>query len=566
MHTVLRIPELLHFIFEQSSRKDNIQNALVCKQWSEIALDVVWHDVDSLAALFNLLSPVVKAPVNWFPHVYSFDFRTEPTANDWERFEKLYSHRIRRLALSDKGNCDFTSILQRVARDRPPRPLLPNLRELGCSGKSIQKHLVLFMHEGVRRATISCLSDSMLVLGILEQFRFITPNLMHLEVCFTPRDGDTARLVDIVKHMLHLETVSLPMHQDSCMLFARLSRLKRLKTLNLTSPYVDGPMPDCPLRVDLLQSLQHLELAVDYELATRSLQHDMPSLRSIIICSDHIESPDHFRQLASAIANACRDITTVHLTFNRKPYHLAEINFPLKSFVSVADIEPLFQCKSISDLKITHLYALNEVHANAGKLGLNFPGLRSLVLNPNGSNPAKYRIKPSARVLLRIAKSCPNIEHLGIPFSTSALDNDISCVLHNLQTLDVGVSEVREEIQTALFFSEILPPKCKILWDQSYIQKSAQLWRNVQNAFPRLAERARLTRRTLDSKKKLQTKLKFAEERLKSVVVLEDKVLVLTRELERERAKNASFSIEGLEVDTTVDGAGDTCALSFEST
>jgi len=57
---VTSAPELLRLLFEYSSREDNIQNAAVCRTWSEVSLDVLWHDVDELRAFFNTLSPIIK--------------------------------------------------------------------------------------------------------------------------------------------------------------------------------------------------------------------------------------------------------------------------------------------------------------------------------------------------------------------------------------------------------------------------------------------------------------------------------------------------------------------------
>jgi hypothetical protein len=58
-HRVLFIPELLDIIFNFLDRDANVANACVCKRWSEIALDVVWKEVDDLLHLFRLLKPIV---------------------------------------------------------------------------------------------------------------------------------------------------------------------------------------------------------------------------------------------------------------------------------------------------------------------------------------------------------------------------------------------------------------------------------------------------------------------------------------------------------------------------
>jgi F-box-like len=61
MHRVLGIPELLDMVFRFLDDASNASNARVCRQWSEIALDMLWRDVNDLYRLFGLLAPLRKA-------------------------------------------------------------------------------------------------------------------------------------------------------------------------------------------------------------------------------------------------------------------------------------------------------------------------------------------------------------------------------------------------------------------------------------------------------------------------------------------------------------------------
>lgn len=63
MDRVLRIPELLDMIFgflDMRSSNENLGCITVCKQWSDIALDSLWRDVNSLRRLFHVLSPLQR--------------------------------------------------------------------------------------------------------------------------------------------------------------------------------------------------------------------------------------------------------------------------------------------------------------------------------------------------------------------------------------------------------------------------------------------------------------------------------------------------------------------------
>lgn len=74
IHRVLQIPELLDMVFSFLDRPSNAINARICKKWSEIALDVLWRDVDDLGRLFGLLVPFrIGAGINPnHEHVSSF--------------------------------------------------------------------------------------------------------------------------------------------------------------------------------------------------------------------------------------------------------------------------------------------------------------------------------------------------------------------------------------------------------------------------------------------------------------------------------------------------------------
>ena len=60
MDRISRIPELLRLIFSQLSLSCLPSCTLACRNWSEVALDVVWSDLDDPLPLFRLLAPSDK--------------------------------------------------------------------------------------------------------------------------------------------------------------------------------------------------------------------------------------------------------------------------------------------------------------------------------------------------------------------------------------------------------------------------------------------------------------------------------------------------------------------------
>jgi hypothetical protein len=70
-HTVSLIPELLEKILNFMNRDHNVTNACVCKQWSEIALDIIWREVKSLPRLLGLLRPYEKRDASFVRDLFS---------------------------------------------------------------------------------------------------------------------------------------------------------------------------------------------------------------------------------------------------------------------------------------------------------------------------------------------------------------------------------------------------------------------------------------------------------------------------------------------------------------
>lgn len=53
--SVIEIPEILAEVFEGLPPSSKAAAACVCRQWSEIVLDKLWRDLDSVIPLFNLV-------------------------------------------------------------------------------------------------------------------------------------------------------------------------------------------------------------------------------------------------------------------------------------------------------------------------------------------------------------------------------------------------------------------------------------------------------------------------------------------------------------------------------
>ena len=73
MQRVLLIPELVEMIFSYLDASDNAVNARVCRRWCNVALDILWRDVEDMCRLFNLLAPLRLAETSEY-----VSFATKP--------------------------------------------------------------------------------------------------------------------------------------------------------------------------------------------------------------------------------------------------------------------------------------------------------------------------------------------------------------------------------------------------------------------------------------------------------------------------------------------------------
>lgn len=63
MHRVLEMPEILELILSFLDEHSNANNVAVCRQWSRIAIGILWREVSDIRKLFSLLAPMQLLPL-----------------------------------------------------------------------------------------------------------------------------------------------------------------------------------------------------------------------------------------------------------------------------------------------------------------------------------------------------------------------------------------------------------------------------------------------------------------------------------------------------------------------
>ncbi|KAF5353065.1 hypothetical protein D9758_008767 [Tetrapyrgos nigripes] len=79
-HPLFQITELLYLIITHLNRNDQVSCTAICKEWSEVALDIIWAQVDpdDVPAFTNLFTPVKKIVKVAGDRSYTFDSPPSP--------------------------------------------------------------------------------------------------------------------------------------------------------------------------------------------------------------------------------------------------------------------------------------------------------------------------------------------------------------------------------------------------------------------------------------------------------------------------------------------------------
>ncbi|KAF5343582.1 hypothetical protein D9758_012982 [Tetrapyrgos nigripes] len=306
MHHVLQIPELLRIIFEHGEREAVVQCAQVCRMLSEVALDVLWHTVDSLPAFANLLAPVKKENNN-DGVVYEFD--PLPGFKDWSRFQSTYCDRVRVLRFKDHDS--FSPLLNMIQRLRSLSPLLPKLHTLDWEGNHNRfLDSAIFMHEGVRdyclRYSLQGHEVTSIAEAVAEAITTRMPSLTALDLHVYPPEEYVEPLLTVFRNLPTLAEITIPAFTDIFRILSCLSSSPKLKQLTFFDCGDDEAVTDTgiALQGEIFAPLVELSICrVSYSnLSSFLSQHRLEGLRIFRVYSLAIEERKAVEQLLSSFA------------------------------------------------------------------------------------------------------------------------------------------------------------------------------------------------------------------------------------------------------------------------
>ncbi|KAK7435046.1 hypothetical protein VKT23_019854 [Stygiomarasmius scandens] len=504
MHQALKISEILQEIFQNMEKSTQKRCTVVCRDWSETALDVVWFEVTDLKSFFRALGGLQETNIN---NQILLTFTPTPRHSDWDRFETRYCDRIHVLSVTEDYR--YSRVFDVLARIRPSRPLLRNLHTLrwnGLGGLGMTEAAIMFMHERITTCRITALGNySEGNIAFLETMRARMPNLTKLALELAARSEYVMPVATLVKGLSKITTLAIPPFPESSSIIAALSGLNNLERLDIGSGSIEEVITHYnPIekKSGYFSSLTTLCLFCSYQTATNFFRNELPVLSEVQIFTIHHEQPSIVQSLLTDMSKSCPFIRDISLLIKKGVFRPGSAPSVLDS-LSIHHIRPVLSNASITTFRISHPSPMNLLQTDIDEITRAWPNIRHVSLCPDplhyiDSTPNVSLSGPSLGLvaLLPFAKNCPNIESIGLFVdATKHLGNNqlASQVFHKLHTLRVGVSPIETEKSVTAFLCHLIKPECHVIYGSDwYTHESSsksvdeQRWNVVDELLPLL--------------------------------------------------------------------------------
>ncbi|KAJ8585696.1 hypothetical protein M405DRAFT_883697 [Rhizopogon salebrosus TDB-379] len=467
-HTVSLIPELLEKILNFMNRDHNVTNACVCKQWSEIALDIVWREVKSLPRLLGLLRPYEKRDA-------SFIFDRQPDLRDWARFQK-YANRVRTLRYR-QGLDDYSCLLDHMARTRTTLHILPNLHTLEWifDDKQCMERATLFMHQQVKHIIISAPPQA-----LCDNFGAVT--LFFVDICtrmphihlldfrnvYTVRfKSIEADVLELLRRLPDLKKVIFPEFYLTSTLVSELSRKKHIKTIKIEHQEELGEEGDAgsfspALEQGAFPVLQDLDITVvRLGDVTRFMNADFAPVNiTYLYITTYVEhQPKQLHTLLATLSEQCRLLSRLHI----KLLHIPKVmKLASAKQITFDTLRPVLSL-NLTTFELIHKYPVDITLAEIEELASRWPSLEDLHLNEEPLVMSDFTL--DLRALCPLARHCQKLRRLGLFMDASGAkihSTQESKPFTALSVLSVGTSQVRDPGAVAAFLSHMCPPGCTL--------------------------------------------------------------------------------------------------------
>ncbi|KJA28738.1 hypothetical protein HYPSUDRAFT_128584 [Hypholoma sublateritium FD-334 SS-4] len=483
----------------------NVVNAQVCKQWLDIAMDVLWKDVSSLYRLVRLLSPLKSVGDK------NYEFESLPDANAWKRFEK-YARRVRRLKYHAASERRLNqTVFDDIARTRRRLEIFPNLRILDWNAPLGM--CSLFMHNGVKKFVVHLPAQPLqhFFQDIVDRM----PNLSTLNICSVVPVRDIEEdLAHFLRQLPKLEKVTFPRFYLTTRIAEAMSHSDCLSSLDFQ--YNDdqgvGDFQDIAsfrpaFTEGAFPALYDLSLTASFDDTARFIKAPFSptNLTQFYVDSGPVSEPvDSVHRLISAVSQHCQLVEEVYLVSARRPCRMdPTTEDDSGSNITLEMFKPLFKIPKLTCFEFSHQYPLLLTQQDITVFASSCPAIETLLLNAEPIYLTQSTLTLEA--LVPLARHCPQLKHLALFMdATQVPELTPMTPFKSLRQLMVGISIIDDEAGPALYLSHLLPPGCDVergvTWEDcedtdealcealyEIVRERYELWTGVKRMVPMLS-------------------------------------------------------------------------------
>ncbi|KIO32394.1 hypothetical protein M407DRAFT_214358 [Tulasnella calospora MUT 4182] len=457
----LAVPELLTNVLSFATHSTLASCALVCKQWSEVALARLWRHLESVFPLLELVMDL-ELPRNWELNVPDAlqTLSSKLSKTDWSRFQ-YYSGRIRSLTYNYRKNYRPNSTTPGLAPEAiamlclhlPSRlDVFPHLETLSWATDGSVAPILPFLTPQVKSLDVELMGDSQSVDDFFHALAGRTPNLETFTLkTIIPAIDVEASLLKTISTWKTLKTLTVPPHYLRPSIMNAVASLPNLTLLD--QQYTHHPPYD---EVAMLQELpknafpklQIFGFNSNPVFAQRLVQNHpalFTKLTDIIIDSSSGVSEEEVSGLAHHLGRECTGLVRISLNFCLGLIPQTEETSPLSFRV----LESLFPCRKLKMLEIGHPYPLTINEMDVERMAAAWPNMEVFNVGnePDLSLPIPGDMGNSFSILSTFARHFPEMETLGLFFAKDQslrFSGDLypEFEFHRLESLSVGVSAV----------------------------------------------------------------------------------------------------------------------------
>ncbi|KAG8944663.1 hypothetical protein FRC04_001627 [Tulasnella sp. 424] len=454
------VPELLANVLSFATHSALASCAVVCKPWSEVALDYLWRDLDSVFPLLELVMDIHLLDDLGFSGDLGLErFSNMLSGADWSRFQ-IYAGRVKHLSYENgepyrndwTPSLDPNGIALLCLRSPSGLVLLPRLKTLEWSTDESVAPIFPFLSPQLESLEVELTGTSYLANDFFSTLAGRIPNLKSftLKTPIPSRDIEGS-LQKVISSWKNLEALKLPPYYLRPSILEAAASLPNL--IHLDQDYTCYPPKD------VTATLQELPQDAFLKLETFAFNaNPAPAKRLLRRYSDL------FTRLTEILLNAMGGINNAEvLEFTRHlgstcP-RLIQVSFDLSvepglqkgsiTPLSIGVIESLFPCRDLEMLEIGHPFPLTLDEDDVERMAAAWPKLTTFYAchDPDLSLPIPGDMGNSLSILQAFARHHPMVRDLGLFFAKDKMvtfSGDLypEFEFHCLETISVGTSAV----------------------------------------------------------------------------------------------------------------------------